>query len=160
MNPSTAGSFILLSAEEVVLQHKEDSRMKLQPVPRRLSDTSPLLFKQAHAVWYNKSIVFTLSLGLIFCRILLCIIIIIIIILVIIIIVIIIVIVIIIIIIIIVVVVVVVVLITCPILFALKCRALYHYPSHQPRNASVKSHEIQQPPCLYVITFPIYFQPP
>ena len=87
------------------------------------------------------SIVFTLSLGLRFCRILLCIIIIIIIILVIIIIIIVIVI-IIIIIIIVVVVVVVVVLITCPILFALKCRALYHYPSHQPRNASVKSHEI------------------
>ena len=85
------------------------------------------------------SIVFTLSLGLRFCRILLCIIIIIIIILVIIIIIIVIVI---IIIIIIIVVVVVVVLITCPILFALKCRALYHYPSHQPRNASVKSHEI------------------
>ena len=36
----------------------------------------------------------------------------------------------------------VVIIITLPILFALKCRALYHYPSHQPRNASVKSHEI------------------
>ena len=69
------------------------------------------------------SIVFTLSLGLRFCRILLCIIIIIIII-------------------IIVVVVIVVIIITLPILFALKCRALYHYPSHQLRNASVKSHEI------------------
>ena len=68
------------------------------------------------------SIVFTLSLGLRFCRILLCIIIIIIII--------------------IVVVVIVVIIITLPILFALKCRALYHYPSHQLRNASVKSHEI------------------
>ena len=67
------------------------------------------------------SIVFTLSLGLRFCRILLCIIIIIIII---------------------VVVVIVVIIITLPILFALKCRALYHYPSHQLRNASVKSHEI------------------
>ena len=66
------------------------------------------------------SIVFTLSLGLRFCRILLCIIIIIIII----------------------VVVIVVIIITLPILFALKCRALYHYPSHQLRNASVKSHEI------------------
>ena len=69
------------------------------------------------------SIVFTLSLGLRFCRILLCIIIIIIII-------------------IIIVVVIVVIIITLPILFALKCRALYHYPSHQLRNASVKSHEI------------------
>ena len=69
------------------------------------------------------SIVFTLSLGLRFCRILLCIIIIIIIIVV-------------------VVVVIVVIIITLPILFALKCRALYHYPSHQLRNASVKSHEI------------------
>ena len=68
------------------------------------------------------SIVFTLSLGLRFCRILLCIIIIIIII--------------------IIVVVIVVIIITLLILFALKCRALYHYPSHQPRNASVKSHEI------------------
>ena len=67
------------------------------------------------------SIVFTLSLGLRFCRILLCVIIIIIII---------------------VVVVIVVIIITLPILFALKCRALYHYPSHQLRNASVKSHEI------------------
>ena len=67
------------------------------------------------------SIVFTLSLGLRFCRILLCIIIIIIII---------------------IVVVIVVIIITLPILFALKCRALYHYPSHQLRNASVKSHEI------------------
>ena len=66
------------------------------------------------------SIVFTLSLGLRFCRILLCIIIIIIV----------------------VVVVIVVIIITLPILFALKCRALYHYPSHQLRNASVKSHEI------------------
>ena len=66
------------------------------------------------------SIVFTLSLGLRFCRILLCVIIIIIII----------------------VVVIVVIIITLPILFALKCRALYHYPSHQLRNASVKSHEI------------------
>ena len=66
------------------------------------------------------SIVFTLSLGLRFCRILLCIIIIIIII----------------------VVVIVVIIITLPIVFALKCRALYHYPSHQLRNASVKSHEI------------------
>ena len=69
------------------------------------------------------SIVFTLSLGLRFCRILLCIIIIIIII-------------------IIIVVVIVVIIIILPILFALKCRALYHYPSHQLRNASVKSHEI------------------
>ena len=66
------------------------------------------------------SIVFTLSLGLRFSRILLCIIIIIIV----------------------VVVVIVVIIITLPILFALKCRALYHYPSHQLRNASVKSHEI------------------
>ena len=70
------------------------------------------------------SIVFTLSLGLRFCRILLCIIIIIIIVVVV------------------VVVVIVVIIITLPILFALKCRALYHYPSHQLRNASVKSHEI------------------
>ena len=69
------------------------------------------------------SIVFTLSLGLRFCRILLCVIIIIIIIVV-------------------VIVVIVVIVITLPILFALKCRALYHYPSHQLRNASVKSHEI------------------
>ena len=66
------------------------------------------------------SIVFTLSLGLRFCGILLCIIIIIIII----------------------IIMGVVAIITLPILFALICRALYHYPSHQPRNASVKSYEI------------------
>ena len=89
---------------------------------------------------YNKSIVFTLSLGLRFCRILLCIIIIIIII--IISIMIIIISIIIIIVVIVVIVVIIIIIITLPILFALKCRALYHYPSHQPRNASVNSHEI------------------
>ena len=86
------------------------------------------------------SIVFTLSLGLRFCGILLCIIIIIVVIIIITIVVVVVVVGVIIIIIIIIMVV--VIIITLPILFALKCRALYHYPSHQPRNASVKSHEI------------------
>ena len=112
--------------------------MKLQPVLRGLSDTSPLLLKQVHAVWYNKSIVFTPSLGLRFCGILLCIIVMVIVI---------------IIIIIIIIIMGVVIIITLPILFALKCRALYHYPSHQPRNASVKSHEIQQPPASMLSPF-------